>query len=175
MNRFERNKLYYWNSIPIGVNNAASYDDLCELWELSHREARRVLHDLATEDDGSDLVLIRSSKGGFYRTENRAIIASYRKEIYNKGRSLFAQLAKCNRVLRDDFAQYKITNNVRMLRLSRNLSQCKLASLVQDAGLPVTQSTISAIENDLISPSPKLSSVLAEIFGVPVEDVVKVC
>lgn len=91
----------YWESIPIGKENAVTYDDLSEIWHLQERESRKILHKLSTYDNGDDYILIRSSRkgGGFYRTKNEEDIRAYRKECFNKGRSIFAPLRKIDRVL----------------------------------------------------------------------------
>lgn len=96
----------FWNEIPIGRENAYTYDKLCEMWECSERTARHILHELSSYDNGDDFILIRSgSSKGFYRTDNPAEIERYRQECLNKGRSIFVSIKKCNRVLDIDKSQ----------------------------------------------------------------------
>lgn len=99
----------YWKQIPIGKDNALDYNKLCEMWESSERTVRQILHELSCYDNGDSYILIRSSKSkGFYKTDNAEEIEQYRKECLNKGRSLFAPLRKCNRVLSIDKSQLEL-------------------------------------------------------------------
>lgn len=59
-----------------------------------------------------------------------------------------------------------ITNNIKVLRAKRDMSQEELA---KEAG--VTRQTINAIENSKYVPTLTLAFALAEIFGVDVEEV----
>lgn len=96
----------YWQQIPIGKINANDYKRLCEMWDCSERKARQILHELSRYDNGDNYILIRSGKSkGFYRTDELEEIEAYRKECLNKGRSIFAPVRKCNRVLAIDDSQ----------------------------------------------------------------------
>ena len=99
----DENKLsYLWDTLPIGKENAVSYSELCSMWGVSKRVARKHLQLLGVYDNGDNLVLIRSSKGrGFYRTSNPAEIKAYKFECLHKGQSIIAAVKKCNRVLLD--------------------------------------------------------------------------
>ncbi len=95
----------YYNQIPIGKANAVDYPKLCAMWKVSIRTVRAILHELSLYDNGDDYVLIRSSKTkGFYKTDDKDEIAAYRKECLNKGRSVFAPVKKCNRILKGNKA-----------------------------------------------------------------------
>lgn len=96
----------YWQQIPIGKKNAVSYEELCVIWNVKERTVRQILHDLSRYDNGDSYILIRSGKSkGFYRTDDPEEIRQYRKECLNKGRSIFAPVKKCNRVLAIDDSQ----------------------------------------------------------------------
>ena len=56
-------------------------------------------------------------------------------------------------------------NNVRVLRMERNLAQGKLAD-----AMGVSRQTINSIENDRYTPSLPLAIALARYFGVAVEE-----
>jgi len=93
----------YWQQIPIGKQNAITYPQLCAIWNMSERQARKTLHELSLYDNGDQYILIRSSKGkGFYKTDDEHEIEIYKRECLNKGRSVFAPVKKINRVLRDN-------------------------------------------------------------------------
>lgn len=96
----------FWNDIPIGKENAIDYKRLCKMWDCSERMARAIMHELSSHDNGDDYILIRSGKSkGFYRTDDPAEIEAYRRECLAKGRSIFAPVRKCNRLLAVDDTQ----------------------------------------------------------------------
>lgn len=104
--RISINHEEYWEQIPKGRENAITYRELCKMWRCSERTARSILHELSSYDNGDNLILIRSSKSkGFYLTDDTDEIEKYRKECLNKGRSIFAPLKKCDRVLNIDKTQ----------------------------------------------------------------------
>ena len=93
---------YLWECIPIGKENAATYEYLCHIWNCDKRKARAILHQLSTYDNKDNLILIRSSKGrGFYRTDNIVDIENYIKECTNRAKSIFVTLKKARRVLKE--------------------------------------------------------------------------
>lgn len=97
------NLFYYWQTIPIGRDNAITYPELCLMWNMNARKVRHILHELSYCDTGDDYILIRSSKGkGFYKTDNRADIELYAKEVTNRARHTFAPLRKIRRVLKSE-------------------------------------------------------------------------
>lgn len=99
----------YWSEIPIGKENAIEYKELCEMWKCSERTARAILHQLSRYDNGDDYVLIRSGKTkGFYKTDDIAEIEAFRRECLAKGRSIFAPVKKCDRILSKDNSQLMI-------------------------------------------------------------------
>lgn len=96
----------YWKQIPIGRENALTYPMICSMWNCSERTARQILHELSSYDNGDPYILIRSSSSkGFYRTNDSTEIERYRHECLRKGRSIFAPVRKCNRILSIDDSQ----------------------------------------------------------------------
>lgn len=159
--------------IPIGKSNAVKYADLCAKWGMKRREVRRVLHNFSLEDDGSDYVLIRSSGGGFYRTDSVAEIRAYRREIYNKGRAIFACLKKCDRVLRekaalsDEAVQISMKNNLSYWRNRCGVSQLALVRSLREMGYKINLNALAALEKGYFQPSPALVKDLSFILDVP--------
>ena len=99
----------YWNSIPIGKENRASYSDLCGLWRVNRRMVRHILHRLSGMDTNDPYVLIRSSSlRGFYRTDVLEEIERYRQEVMNRARHTFIPLKKINRLLGENPDQLTI-------------------------------------------------------------------
>ena len=122
----------YWSEIPIGKENAVDYPMLCIMWGRDARTIRSILHELSSFDNGDDFVLIRSGKSkGFYKTNNEDEIRAYRKECLNKGRSIFAPVKKCNRILNNAADQYEFFNNLRVVRESREMKQTEVCKIMK--------------------------------------------
>lgn len=100
---------FYWNSVPIGKENRASYSDLCDLWGVNRRMVRHILHKLSGMNTSDPYVLIRSSSlRGFYRTDDLEEIERYRQEVMNRARHTFIPLKKINRLLGENPDQLTI-------------------------------------------------------------------
>lgn len=165
----------YWSEIPKGKENAASYDDLCTRWGKDKRTVRRILHDLSLYDNGDDFVLIRSGKTrGFYKTDDPAEIAAYRKECLNKGRSIFAPVKKCNRILRAGGGQLEIFNNLRAVREARGMMQKTVCEQMKQYDHAFDCSLLSKMENSVCLPTYAQTVKLAEIYGVEPSELVQV-
>lgn len=152
-----------WNSIPIGEENAVDYKTLCTMWGVHERTARMILHRLSAEDNGDDFVLIRSSrKRGFYRTNNREQIDTYRRECLSRGRNTFAPLKKINRVINENTEQFDFINNLRVVREIKGMTQEEVCRAISGIDEPL----LSKMENGVVIPSPYLTRHLARLYGV---------
>jgi hypothetical protein len=166
---------FYWHEIPIGKENAVTYDDLREMWNKDKREVRRILHNLSAFDNGDNYVLIRSGKTrGFYRTDDHAEIAAYRKECLNKGRSIFAPVKKCNRVLNDGGGQLEIFNNLRAVREALGMKQKTVCERMKEFDRAFDVSLLSKMENGVCLPTYAQTAHLAEIYGVQASELIGV-
>lgn len=156
----------YWNDIPVGKENAITYEQLKILWGKDERAARAILHELSLYDNGDDYILIRSSSGkGFYKTDNAAEITAYKRECLNKGRSVFAPVKKINRVLNANTEQYTLTNNLRVIRESKGLKQSTVCKEMRKLDRAFDNSLLSKMENGKCLPTSLQLSKLAEIYG----------
>lgn len=163
----------YWEELPIGKENAYTYDDLCYIWKCEPRKARAILHALSLYDNGDNYILIRSSSGkGFYKTDNEADIKSYKRECLNKGRSVFAPVKKINRVLSANVEQYTLENNLRVIRESLGLKQTAVCKEMKNYDNAFDNSLLSKMENGVCLPTFFQLSKLAEIYGVQPLDLV---
>lgn len=163
----------YWNSIPIGKENAAEYADLMQIWNISERQVRKLLHDLSLYDNGDDYVLIRSSSGkGFYRTDDTATIKSYRQECLNKGKSIFAPVKKINRILSDNDSQIEFENNLRVYREAKGLKQDDVCKQMKQIDRAFDKSMLSKMENNVCLPTPFQTAKLAEIYGCTASELI---
>lgn len=164
----------FWSELPTGKENAVDYPTLCEMWSKSEREARRILHELSLYDNGDDYVLIRSGKTkGFYKTDDKAEIAAYRKECLNKGRSVFAPVRKCNRILRTDTTQIEMFNNLRVVRMGLGMSQPDVCRQMKEIDKHFDTPLLSKMENGVCLPTFAQLTKLAEIYGVESSELIR--
>ena len=164
----------YWSEIPMGKENAISYDKLCTAWGISQRTVRSILHKLSIYDNGDDTVLIRSSKdgGGFYRSSDPAEIAAYQAECLRRVQNTFAPLKKIDRVLSSSNGQLSIYNNLRAVRVATGLKAKEVCKLMRATDPAFDESILSKMENDRCLPTAMQLRNLAEIYGVKPSDLI---
>lgn len=165
----------YWDELPIGKANAATYPELMIIWDCkTARDVRQILHELSLYDNGDDFILIRSSKngGGFYKTDNADDMKAYREECLAKGRSTFAPVKKINRVLSNNTEQISMINNLRVMRESVGLKQSQVCDAMKqiDDGFDVP--LLSKMENGVCVPTIMQCKRLAEIYGCATSDLI---
>lgn len=169
---------FYWNDIPVGKENAVTYETLCARWGADKRAVRAILHELSLYDSGDDYILIRSSKngGGFYKTDDRDEMRAYRKECLNKGRSNFAPVKKINRVLNSDAEalQGNIFNNLKAVRISQELKQTDVVEQMRPYDPHFDASMLSRFEIGVCIPTPYQLARLAKIYGVQPRELVSI-
>lgn len=156
----------FWSEIPVGKENALTRQQLCAMWDMGDRQARKVLQELSRFDNGDDYILIRSGMSkGFYKTTDQAEIAAFRKECLNKGRSHFAPLRKINRLAAVNPQQMSIENNLKAYRTMCGMTQPEVVEQlkVYDTGMDV--SMLSRMESGRCLPTPFQLIILARIYG----------
>lgn len=165
----------YWQELPTGKENAVDYPTLCGKWGKRERAVREILHDLSLYDNGDDFVLIRSGQTkGFYKTNDKAEIAAYRRECLNKGRSVFAPVKKCNRVLKADTTQFEFFNNLRNVRESCGMSKEDVCRRMREIDAHFDAPLLSRMENGVCLPTHYQIAKLAEIYAVEPSELVRV-
>lgn len=165
----------YWRDIPVGRENAVTYAELCALWGCDTRRARAILHDLSTYDNGDNFILIRSGAcKGFYKTDDESEIRAYKRECLSKGKSVFAPVKKINRVLNADDVQYSFTNNIRVVREGKGLTQRAVCEQMKKHDRTFDKSILSKIENGYIIPTYYQITRLAEILDCKPSDLLEV-
>lgn len=166
---------YYYNSIPIGRENAVTYPTLCEKWGMSERQVRRKLHELSHFDSGDNFIIIRSGHGkGFYKTDDINEIKAYKKEIMAKAKSNFAPLGKINRILNSDTEalQTSVFNNMKVIRLERNLYQREVVEYMRKFDLSFDTPMLSKFENGFCQPTYYQLMKLAELYECNPSDLI---
>lgn len=165
----------YWSELPIGKENAWSYGMLSAVWHCNERTVREILHQLSRYDNGDDLILIRSSKGGgFYRTNNTEEIKAYRAECLNRGRNTLAPLKKIDRVLKPDDGQMRIDNNLKAVRVSLKLSATEVCAKMRRFDKSFDAPMLSKMESNGCLPTPWQLAHLAAIYGCTPNELVDV-
>lgn len=157
----------YWTELPVGKENAITYTELCCLWGKDKRTVRSILHELSRFDSGDDYILIRSSSGkGFYKTDDPAEIAAYKRECLSRGRNVFAPIKKINRVLNaQGVIQYTFENNLRVVREGAGLKQSEVCEQVKRYDSSFNVPLLSKMENGQCMPTPYQRFLLAQIYG----------
>ncbi len=155
----------FWSEIPVGKENALTRQELCALWDMGDRSVRKVMQELSRFDNGDDYILIRSGNSkGFYKTDDPAEIAAFRKECINKGRSHFAPLRKINRLSAVNAEQMSIENNLKAYRTFCGMTQPEVVEQlrVYDTGMDVAM--LSRMESGRCLPTPFQLMILARIY-----------
>lgn len=156
---------FCWLDIPVGKENAVTYNELCAVWGCDTRQARRILHELSRYDNGDNYILIRSSScKGFYKTDDESEIRAYKRECLNKGRSVFAPVKKINRVLSENTTQYSLLNNLRVVRESKGIKQREVCKRMKQFDRAFDKSLLSKMENGVCLPTYYQLSKLAQIL-----------
>lgn len=162
----------FWEQIPIGKENAATYDDLCDMWGEKKRAVRSILHDLSLYDNGDDYILIRSSSHrGFYRTDNEAEINAYKRECLSKGKSVFAPVKKINRVMNSQTSQTNVFNNLKPIRVAQGLTQSYVVEKMRERFPYFDAPLLSKMENGMCLLTPAMAIELAIILDVDPNDI----
>ena len=157
--------LNYWDGLPIGRENAATYTQLCARWKKDERTVRSILHELSSFDNGDDYILIRSGKGkGFYKTDDAEEIKAFKAECLKKGRSVFAPVKKINRILSTNTRQYVFGNNLRVIRERCGMKQGEVCAAMQLVDPHFDKPMLSRMENSVCFPTPLQLATLSMIY-----------
>jgi len=158
----------YYDSIPVGRENAITRADLARRWGVSQDKARHIVAALRAEDQGDDYIIFSSSSAenpGYYKTadpmERRAYMAETKKRAINT----FKPLKKAQRIENGDSDQYSMCNNLKQFRKDRGMSNDMFVDALTAAGVPMNAPMLSRIENGHVLPSPRCAELMAEILG----------
>ena len=156
----------YWQSVPVGAENAITYDELCLMWSREKRAVRSILQQLSVYDNKDNYILIRSGKAkGFFRTEDREAINAYRAECLANGKSNLAPLRKIKRVLEDEDMQLNVFNNLKAVRLARGIKQTEVVEYMRQFDSGFDAPALSKLENGAFLPTPYQLRKIADFYG----------
>lgn len=165
----------YYESIPIGKENAISKYELCELWIMDERTVRDTIAKLREQDNGDDLVIVSTSKqAGYYRTDNRDEIAKFKEEVTNRGKHTFKPLRKVNRILGSHNDQISFTNRLKIARMQCGLKGDDVITELKKLEPRFDKSLLSKIENGVCMPTPLQLSIMSKLYGMTIEDMMGV-
>lgn len=104
------NDLYY-ESIPIGRENAISREELARRWRMSEDAVRHKIAELRADDNGDKYIIFSSSdpsSRGYFKTAEMAEIRAFVAETINRANNTKKPLTKANRIIRrhEEQAQY---------------------------------------------------------------------
>ena len=174
----EKHFEFYWQDIPVGKENAVTYEDIAASWGIKEkRKIRSILHELQCHDNGDDFVLIRSSKTkGFYKTNDENEITAYKAECLSKGKSIFAPVRKINRILKcnEDALQGSIFNNLRSVRVTKGITQPTVVKAMREFDTAFDVPMLSKMENGVVLPTPYQLAHLANIYNVDTTDLIRI-
>jgi len=161
----------YYESIPIGKENAISKLELCELWGMDERNVRATVTKLRQQDNGDDLVIVSTCKqAGYYRTNDRDEIRNFKEEVSNRGKHTFRPLRKVNRILGVHDNQISFTNKLKMARNESGLKGDDVIKELKKLDHRFDKSLLSKIENGVCMPTPTQLSILSKLYGMSIED-----
>lgn len=166
---------YYYNSIPVGRENAVTYSALCAQWGMNERQVRQKLHQLSMWDSGDNFVIIRSGHGkGFYKTDDINEIKRFKKEIMAKAKSNFAPLGKINRILSNDTEalQTSIFNNLKVVRCEQGRYQSEVVEYMRKFDKAFDTPMLSKFENGFCLPTPYQLMKLADFYHCNPSDLI---
>lgn len=166
-----------YNSIPIGKQNAATKEELAELWGYStERSVREIIAKLRAVDNGDNYIIVSVSQNkGYYRTDDIKEIAAYKQETANRARNTFVPLKKVNRVLMDmDSKQLELVppNKLREAREAAGLLAREVIPIIQKYDPNFNKVTMSLIENNKALPTARQLAVMSRLYKRSTADLV---
>ena len=163
----------YYESIPIGRENAISKYDLMKRWNMNERQVRRLITKLRCKDNGDDMVIVSTSKhSGYYRTNDRHEIKQFKLEMSNRAKHTFRPLRKATRILGVNEDQVSFNNNLKIARLNAGLKSVDVVELLKQLDHRFDKSLLSKIENGVCMPTQDQLSVLSTTYGKPIHELI---
>lgn len=163
----------YYESIPIGKENAISKNDLCKMWNMNVRSVREKIKKLRCQDNGDDLVIVSTSKqSGYYRTDDRNEIKQFKAETSRRAKHTFRPLKKVNRILGVDEDQVSFTNNLKIARIDSGFKGADIVNMLKELDSRFDKSLLSKIENGVCMPTPDQLAVLSQAYCKPIHELI---
>lgn len=100
-----------WDGLPESKENAVSYSELVDILRIRKRGVREKLSEIAKESH-KDGVLIRSTKGGFYKSSDKDDIMLYRHQVVGRIKSLVKELKTIDEFLVGSYDYYSLIDDL---------------------------------------------------------------
>ena len=166
--------LDYYETIPVGRENAITREELANKWGVSQDKARHIIAELRAVDQGDDFIIFSSSdpqNPGYYKTADPAERRAFMAETKRRAINTFKPLKKAQRIENGNSNQYSLCNNLKIYRKDKGLSNEMLCEALTASGVPMSTPMLSRIENGHVLPSPRCAELMAEIIGCDVSDI----
>lgn len=163
----------YYNSIPIGRENAISRASLAKMWNMSQDSVRHMIAILRADDNGDDFIIYSSSNPnhpGYYRTDDPVERRNFMRETKFRAINTFKPLKKAQRIENGDSGQYSLSCNLKQYRVSKGINNKDFCDSLSAAGVPMNPPLLSRIENGYVLPTPAAANLMAELIGCDVAD-----
>lgn len=162
---------FYYESIPVGRENAITRAELARRWGMSPDKVRHTIAALRAEDQGDNYIIFSSSdpqNPGYYKTDEATERRAFMAETKRRAINTFKPLRKAQRIENGNSDQYSLCNNLKLYRKDKGISNDMFCDALTAAGVPMSTPMLSRIENGHVLPSPRCAEVMAEIIGCDV-------
>lgn len=164
---------FYYDSIPVGRENAITRAELARRWGVTQDKARHIIAALRAEDCGDDYIIFSSSdpqNPGYYKTDDATERRAYMAETKRRAINTFKPLKKAQRIENGNSEQYSLCNNLKQYRKDKGITGEMMCDALTAAGVPMVTPMLSRIENGYVLPSPRCAELMAEIIGCDVAE-----
>ena len=163
----------YYESIPIGRENAVSRAELARRWGMSEDKVRHKIAELRAEDNGDDYIIFSSSdknSRGYFRTDDPSERRAFMAETKGRAINTFKPLKKAQRIENGDSNQYSLCCNLKQRRLDKGITNAMFVDALAAAGINIDKAMLSRIENGYVLPTPAAARMMAEIIDCEIEE-----
>lgn len=165
----------HYESIPIGKEKAISRYQLCKMWQSNERQVRRIIEQMRKQDNGDDYVIVSTAQSaGYFRTNDRDEIRSFKEEVTRRGKHTFRPLRKVNRILGIHEHQVSSVNQLKMVRLEAKIKAEEVTLELKKIDPRFDGSLLSKIENGLCMPTPQQLQAMSRLYDRPFDDLIGV-
>lgn len=166
---------FYYDSIPVGRENAITRAELADKWGMSQDQVRHTIADLRARDNGDNFIIFSSSdkrNRGYYKTDNAMERRAFVNETRSRAINTFKPLKKAQRIEKGEQAQqYTFGNNLKTRRIAAGISNVEMVGALSAAGMYIDAPLLSRIENGYVLPTPAMAEEMASMLNCEVQDI----
>lgn len=164
---------FYYNSIPVGRENAVTRDELARRWNVTEDRVRHIIAELRATDNGDNYIIFSNSDSktrGYFKTDDPNERRAFMQETKGRAINTFKPLKKAQRIENGDTNQYSLCCNLKQRRLDKGLTNVMFVDALAAAGINMDKSMLSRIENGYVLPTPAAARMMAEIIDCEIEE-----